>query len=70
MMNIINKSGYNIIPNPYVNTSNLGKIILESYRIPKSKIYSFELMILYEIFLMFPSIQTGLYIDRFNSYYG
>jgi hypothetical protein len=42
MMDIINKFGYTIIPNPHVNIFNLGKIIPESYRISKSLIRSFK----------------------------
>jgi hypothetical protein len=53
-MDIINKFGYNIIPNPHSNIFNLGKIIPKSYRISKSIIYSFEDLSPYEINLIHP----------------
>jgi hypothetical protein len=69
MMDIINKYGYNIIPNPHVNIFNLRKIIPDSYGIPNSKIYSFEVLTTYEINLLSPSMQTELTADRFKSHY-
>jgi hypothetical protein len=56
MMGIINKLGYNIIPNLRVNISNLSKIIPESYGIPKSKIRSFNMLTSNDIKLLFPII--------------
>jgi hypothetical protein len=69
MTDIINKSGYIIIPNRHVNTYNLRKIIPESYRIPKSKIYSFETLIPNEINLIHPLMQIELTTDRFKPHY-
>jgi hypothetical protein len=69
MMDVINQLGYNIIPNPHVNMSNLGKIISEAYRIPKPKIPSYERLTSNEIGLLFPSLQIELSADHFKPHY-
>jgi hypothetical protein len=69
MIEIINKFGYDIIQNPHVNRFNLGKIIPESYRIPKSKIYSFELLTIHGINLTYPLMQIELTPYRFKPHY-
>jgi hypothetical protein len=69
MMDIINKFGYNIIPNPHVNTFNLTKIKSESYKIPKSNIRSFNMLTSNNIKLLFFSIQIELSTNRFKPHY-
>jgi hypothetical protein len=61
MMDIINKFGYNIIPNPHVNTSELNKI--------KSKIHSFQMLSVNEIEILLSSMEIELTADRFKLYY-
>jgi hypothetical protein len=69
MMDIINKLGYDIIPNPHVNLSELGKINTESYRIPKSRIPSFTTLTANEIEILFPTMKIELGPDRFKPHY-
>jgi hypothetical protein len=69
MMDIINKFGYNIIPNPHVNMFDLKKIKSESYQIPKSSIRSFNRITPNQIEMLFPSIQIELTADRFKPHY-
>jgi hypothetical protein len=53
----------------HVHTSNLDKINPESYRIPKSKIRSFNMLTTNEINLLLPSMQIELSPDRFKPLY-
>jgi hypothetical protein len=69
MMDVINKLGYNIIPNSHDNMSNLRKIISDSYRILKSKIPSFGRLTANETNLLLPSMQIELSADRFKPNY-
>jgi hypothetical protein len=69
MMDVINKLGYNIIPNLHVNLFDLGKIKTASYRIPKSKIPSFSTLTVNEIEILLPSMQIELSADCFKPQY-
>jgi hypothetical protein len=69
MMDVINKLGYNIIPNPHVNLFDLGKIKYESYRITKSKIPSLGMLTANEIEILLPSMKIELSADHFKLHY-
>jgi hypothetical protein len=69
MMDIINKLGYNIIPNLHVNTSELKKNKSESYYIPKSKVPFFNMLTTKEIELLFSSMQIEFSTDHFKPHY-
>jgi hypothetical protein len=69
IIDIIYKHGFDITANPHVDRFHSSKIYSESYRVPKSGIHSFQMLIVIEINLMFPLMKTELNTDRFKPHY-